>query len=242
MTPRYQGSLIIASLIVVLMVFLLGLLGTWQLSRMVEKQAVLKDIAAKQQGTAENFAYLVGREATQPNMPVSLSGKVLPQWQWLLDNQLFEGQVGYQVLSGVQTANGIVLVNFGWIAGSRVRSEWPDVTLPSELSKVQGVVTAPSDNPFVNSSVAEKRYQKGQQVYRIQAVNTAQQAQQSGLALLPQVVLLTESSATFSRRWTPVNMPPEKHLAYAIQWFGLAIAAGVIGGLVIRKARRKHVE
>jgi cytochrome oxidase assembly protein ShyY1 len=35
-------------------------------------------------------------------------------------------------------------------------------------------------------------------------------------------------------------MPPEKHLGYAIQWFGLAIAAALIGGFAIMKKGRQY--
>jgi cytochrome oxidase assembly protein ShyY1 len=34
--------------------------------------------------------------------------------------------------------------------------------------------------------------------------------------------LLTPESLALVDQWNPVAVPPERHLAYAIQWFGLA--------------------
>ena len=43
-------------------------------------------------------------------------------------------------------------------------------------------------------------------------------------------------------RYVPdaVVMSPEKHLGYAVQWFGLAIAAAAIGGFAISKKGRSY--
>ena len=42
---------------------------------------------------------------------------------------------------------------------------------------------------------------------------------------MPFVVYLDENEALgFVKNWTPIVMPPEKHRAYAFQWFSLAVA------------------
>jgi cytochrome oxidase assembly protein ShyY1 len=44
-----------------------------------------------------------------------------------------------------------------------------------------------------------------------------------------EVVLLDAGDADgYRRAWTPPGFPPMRHLAYAVQWFGLAAALGVI--------------
>ena len=43
--------------------------------------------------------------------------------------------------------------------------------------------------------------------------------------LLPFVVYLDKTeSVGYEKNWQPIVMPPEKHRAYAFQWFSLAIA------------------
>jgi cytochrome oxidase assembly protein ShyY1 len=58
---------------------------------------------------------------------------------------------------------------------------------------------------------------------------------QSG-KLFPFVVnLAPEPNSEFVRNWQPVVMSPEKHLGYAVQWFGLGIAALTIYLLSLMK-------
>jgi cytochrome oxidase assembly protein ShyY1 len=50
-----------------------------------------------------------------------------------------------------------------------------------------------------------------------------------GQALLPGLVLQdARADSGFVREWTPQVMPPQRHWAYALQWFALALAALVI--------------
>ena len=42
------------------------------------------------------------------------------------------------------------------------------------------------------------------------------------------MLLNAQDNSTFIRNWQPVVMPPEKHMAYAVQWFLLGVAALVI--------------
>ncbi len=43
--------------------------------------------------------------------------------------------------------------------------------------------------------------------------------------MLPRILLSDPDPASgFVREWTPNVMPPERHAAYAFQWFALAIA------------------
>jgi len=43
-----------------------------------------------------------------------------------------------------------------------------------------------------------------------------------------QLLLDPDAADGFARAWQPQVMTPEKHIAYAVQWFGLAIALFII--------------
>jgi surfeit locus 1 family protein len=47
--------------------------------------------------------------------------------------------------------------------------------------------------------------------------------------------LLPNDSTDLVREWKVMSMQPEKHLAYAIQWFGLAVAGLTIFLISLRK-------
>jgi cytochrome oxidase assembly protein ShyY1 len=62
-----------------------------------------------------------------------------------------------------------------------------------------------------------------------------------GQALYPYALVLDEGQpGLFQRDWQPgVTMTPEKHLGYAVQWFGLAVALLIIYvGVNTRRANR----
>ncbi|MGH8262128.1 MAG: SURF1 family cytochrome oxidase biogenesis protein, partial [Steroidobacterales bacterium] len=50
-----------------------------------------------------------------------------------------------------------------------------------------------------------------------------------GPGLYPRILLLDRDQPDgFTREWTPPGFGPERHIAYAIQWFGLALTVAVI--------------
>jgi surfeit locus 1 family protein len=50
-------------------------------------------------------------------------------------------------------------------------------------------------------------------------------AETSGATYYPYVVRLRPGSATaFNSYWQDINIQPEKHTAYAVQWFAMALA------------------
>jgi len=240
MITRHQGSAIISSLILLVIVGILLSLGAWQLSRMYEKEVLLGDIDKEKGKPASALLDVIDRNEVKVNRMVTVSGALQQNSIWLVDNRPMDGKIGYQVLVPVTTAAGSVLLDYGWVASTGSRSDWPEVELPSTVDNVKGVITAPGTNPFVNVEMFESKATDNGTVFRIQGIDIERQSEQSGKPLLPFIVTLLESEVNFKRQWQPVVMPPQKHLGYAIQWFGLAAAALIIGGIAIGKSRSKH--
>jgi cytochrome oxidase assembly protein ShyY1 len=60
---------------------------------------------------------------------------------------------------------------------------------------------------------------------RIQQVELDKFSALTDKQLLPFVVYINEDeNLGYKKNWQPIVMPPEKHQAYAFQWFSLAIA------------------
>jgi cytochrome oxidase assembly protein ShyY1 len=74
----------------------------------------------------------------------------------------------------------------------------------------------------------------------VQQIDFADLSQRLNRDLLPYVIQLTTDDVAFVRDFRPVVMSPEKHLGYAVQWFGLAVAAAAIGGFAISKKGRSY--
>ncbi len=230
--PSSLAALTITALSVVIMCSL----GFWQLERMAQKQQRLSSITQKQ---AKGSLSLI--EAFAQNDPRDLSvnfhGQVDTEHLMFLDNQVYLQQVGYNVFAPVSTNLGWLLVNFGWIPAADLTRQIPTLDIANvTLNTFEGVVSLPSNNPLVDN------YIDANAVFPqvIQQALPEQIAPLLNRDLLPYVVVLTQPDHFFVRHYNPVVMSPEKHLGYAIQWFGLAIAAALIGGIAIIKKGRTH--
>ncbi|QPG07265.1 SURF1 family protein [Salinimonas marina] len=214
-------------------------LGMWQLERMEEKSLRLASIAQKKHDGPLSLAALNTLNPDLQDYPVTVNGRVRPDYIVYLDNRIENGRVGYQVLAAVITDAGQVLVNFGWVPATSSRQHLPAVTLPAQLTNAEGIIRIPADNPVIRETAT--RLKDGQLL--LQQIDIAHLKQVTKQAFLPFVVQLqTPEDAQFVRNWQPVVMSPEKHLGYAIQWFGLAIAAAVIACVVFFSRGNAHVQ
>lgn len=223
----------------VLAILIMVRLGVWQLERMEEKSLRLASIAQKKLNGPLSLTEL--KNATQDirDYPVAFYGRLQSDYIIYLDNQIENGGVGYQVLAPVTTNAGQVLVNFGWVAASTSRAQLPKVLLPARLTSAQGIVSIPENNPVVR----ETAHHIVDGTLLIQQVDLQHIEKVTQQDFVPYVVQLQQPSDTqFVRNWQPVVMPPDKHLGYAIQWFGLAIAAAVIAGIVFFSRGKSHVQ
>jgi cytochrome oxidase assembly protein ShyY1 len=210
-------------------------LGFWQLERMEQKQQRLLNIVQKQELTPVHPADMTPEGDDIRDLPVRFEGQLDSQHVVFLDNQVFQGVVGYQVLAPVTSRNINILVNLGWVADMTYRQSLPNVELPSVTEVYQGRIALPSKNPMVLETATAK------DVFplRLQKLDLDLIAQAMNKDLLPFIVQLEAPTySQFSRDWKPVVMSPEKHLGYAIQWFGLAIVAVFIFLIVL--VRRSH--
>lgn len=198
-------------------------LGMWQLQRAEQKSGRLTALAQKQaQGRFQLSD--ISRFDDPRDVRVQLNGKIQSNTVFLWDNRIVSGKVGYEVIVPLETVAGIVLVNLGWVQGTGYRNQLPNITIP-ELTQFEGVIWEPQDNKFIG---AESLSTANWPVL-IQQVNIKQISELLEIESKPFVVALELPEATgFVNNHKPVVMPPEKHIAYAVQWFGLAIACFVI--------------
>ena len=155
------------------------------------------------------------------DFPVSIEGNFLSEAVFLLDNQTNKNSLGYRVYQVVKSGEYAVLVNLGWIQGSINRQELPDVTALVGPHKFEGHIR------FIEKGIMlmEQKFDGNQWPLRIQQVELEKFSTLIGVQLLPFVVYLDKKDDLgFEKNWQPIVMPPEKHRAYAFQWFSLAVA------------------
>lgn len=209
-----------AVLITVAAFLLLSKLAWWQWQRAEEKTQQLQQISAWQQQDGVPLQQLsVAGLAQFDGAPLQGEAFWLPPYIWLVDNQILNGVVGYDVLIPVQAKDSklVLLVNLGWTVGMSERSVLPKVEVPASF-ELSGVLRD-APRPFVLGQNVEVRENYPQ---RVQAIVPADLAHSSGLTLVDAVFYQQHSE--FQPHYSPVILPPEKHRAYALQWALLAFA------------------
>ncbi|WP_286234304.1 SURF1 family protein [Thalassotalea sediminis] len=198
-------------------------LGFWQLSRAVEKEQRIARIEAVQDAAYYSLTDVLSLNVQENinDLPLKISGTFDEKFTFLLDNQTFNGQVGYRVLQVVSTNMGAVLVNMGWIKGNKSRYILPNFKAETGQHIVKGHVR------LVESGItlAEQNYTNVTWPLRIQQIELDKFSHIIGQKLLPFVLYLDKKEDIgFKKNWQAIVMPPEKHRGYAFQWFSLATA------------------
>lgn len=227
----------VATLVTFVCVVIMFALGNWQLQR--AEQKTMRLLAVEQAAKTDQVdlqQVVSGNVDNMLDMPVNFEGTADANRFFLLDNKIHNGRVGYQVLVPMQTYSGTVMTNFGWVAATDSRDILPNIQINAKKMSYAGVISLPLDNIMVKeTAVVDGDWPK---VLQQTDLNVIQQHYKK--QTLPFVVLLTaEESSPFVRDWQPVVMAPEKHMAYAAQWFLLAFA-GLAVFIIAQKNKLKR--
>lgn len=200
-------------------------LGIWQLQRAEEKQSLEVNKVERQRPIAfSNIQRSTDKLAYQR---VTLQGNFLSSYVWLLDNQVVNGRVGYDVLGLLQEykpeGDGrLLLINRGWIPQGKTRQQMPNISHPPGLLDLQGVIHVPTGQPLV---LLPDKLQQPVYPQLLQTIDVASLQQSVDLPLFDYLLRLDQNSdAALQTHWTGPAMTSAKHMGYAWQWFGLALA------------------
>lgn len=201
---------------------LLGLfasLGQWQWNKGAAKQAVWDEYqrnAAARTSGGESFS------RARRFARISLTGEFDPLHQFLLDNRSQDGAAGYEVLTPFASEGRWVLVNRGWIRFEGFRDRLPDVSMPPvQTVTITGRVDHLPASGLDSGRAAPSTDTSWPKLTSFPAHAELEAA--LGQKLEPGMLLLdAEVVGGFARNWKPPGMAPERHLAYAIQWWAFA--------------------
>lgn len=216
------------SVAVALLLPLFVSLGFWQLRRAEEKNALM---AERERQPQQAVLQMTETWATPANRyrRVQLAGEWDMAHQFLLDNQLFKQQPGYQVLTPLRLADGsAVLVNRGWVPVGADRRRLPDVSLHSRHAEFIGMI---DQFPGVGFRLQGAEIPAAGWPSRVQLLDAERLGERLGYRLPPYQVLLPAADAeAYARDWQFASLSPEKNQGYALQWFSFAL---VLAGLYV---------
>lgn len=200
-------------------------LGFWQWHRAQEKRAIAGQFEA---GNAT--ATDLGARSTD-SLPrytqVRVHGRYDDAHQFLLENISHDGLPGYQVLTPLLLAGGrTLLVNRGWVPLSASRRDPPKVGLDEAVGEISpaGKLDA---LPVAGISLGHLAPDENAPWPRLTSFPSM--ADLSAALKRPvearQLLLNADEPLGYMRDWHPTGLGPERHIAYAVQWWGFAVLA-----------------
>jgi surfeit locus 1 family protein len=181
-------------------------LGTWQLHRKGEKEALLEALEKSRQGPSSPL-----NESRPPPFlqAVTVRGHFLKDKTIFLQAKTRQGKNGVHVLDVFQTQKGhFLLVQRGW-------AQTATASPPTGTLTINGVVRAPSAPTYFQPANTPP-------VYFWIDINAL--SKELKLPLLSYYIVAKTSHDPQILPTDPFPYPPNNHLQYAITWYSLALS------------------
>ena len=223
--PLWAGVLTLALLI------LFGNLGAWQLRRADDKRALLAAQAQAATEPAVDLAAWLKLGKPAPDLysrAVTITGMPISERQLLHDSQTQGGRAGYHVWTALvlEGFQALVLVNRGWVPAAPDRESLPAVPLAEAMSVWRGQ-WRPLPEPGLRAGKNDCDRTRWPRV--VQYPRGAELDCLFGQPVVAGILLLDPDHPWgYSRDWHAELLPPERHLAYAFQWFALSGALLIV--------------
>ncbi|MEM1144483.1 MAG: SURF1 family protein [Pseudomonadota bacterium] len=219
-------------------------LGFWQLERADEKAQLAERFT--QQSLIEPVALSSLRGLTGDDLRfrrVQLAGHFDSDVMLYLDNQVRNGRYGHDIynLFYDRSSGFAALVNRGWIAGDPARQNLPEASIPQGELILSATVYVPPGDPYL---LREDDLSSLAWPALVQSANTEalrdKIAELTGAAVFAAELRVEETSPYgFRADWPVVNVSPQKHQGYAVQWFTMAFALTLL--FVVRSSNLLQV-
>ena len=233
--PHVAGRLPVGlTVVTAISLAILIALGSWQLQRLAWKRDLLAQIAALQSAPARPIDQVLTTDAALDFARVTADCPGLATALYVKLYSLVDGQVGVRLISACPLSTGpygSVLVDRGFLA--ETVTERPAQSGGTVPTAVTGVLRQPDKANFVTPVPQNDQWYSRDVAAMAKALKAERPAP---------VMLFAESSTNPELKGLkPIAVPAEisnRHLEYALTWFGLAAALfGVYVAVLIRGRR-----
>lgn len=196
-------------------------LGNWQLDRAAFKAEIQARRTAA--GTAAVALPAAADFARIDTLHVHAEGRWLADRTVWIDNRTHDGRAGVHLVTPLRLDDGSLLyVNRGW-APLVDRARLPQAPLSRGPVSVEGFVVHPDTHGFTLAG-GDARPELWTRI------DPARLVRHAGTAAVYPVVLELQSELKdgLVRDWAPPAQGPQRHRAYALQWFAFAAMAAVL--------------
>lgn len=214
-------------------------LGFWQLERADEKRDMLGKASSALSSRAPKPLSVIADESRRTDYDwVEVEGRFADAPAVLLDNQQQGGKVGVRAYRVFLLKDGLpLLVDLGWTALPPDRA-MPRVARDVERGRLSGLLLPPPGQGLDMGAPVRQ----ADDTLLATAIDLPTLRVALDLPALAPRVLRPDNdpSLGFARDFDilPNTLPPERHIGYAVQWFGLAVTA-LITALLLSWRRRR---
>jgi len=215
------------TLLTIVLIALLISLGRWQLRRADEKRALFDSFAA---GADATRMIDLGTPPLRRYQHIEALGHYDQSRQVLIDNMVHAERAGYFVITPFAlTGGGWILVNRGWVPLGASRAERPAIAVAGNTRRLRGRadnMPSPGIQLGAKAELAPP--------YPVVAAfpsrsEIARLLHEPSWTSSSDLVLLDPGEPDgYVRDWSAPGFPPMRHIAYAVQWFALALTLLVI--------------
>ena len=215
------------TLLTIALIALLISLGRWQLRRADEKRVLFDSFAA---GSDATLQIDLGTPHLRRYQHVEAGGRYDQTRQVLIDNMMNGERAGYFVITPFAlSGGGWLLVNRGWVPLGASRAERPAIPVGGDARRVRGRadnMPSPGIQMGIKAPLAPP--------YPVVAGfpsrdDIARLLGETSWTSAADLVLLDAGEPDgYVRNWSAPGFPPMRHIAYAVQWFALALTLAVI--------------
>jgi surfeit locus 1 family protein len=202
-------------------------LGRWQLTRAGQKQALYDLFDSGMDGTR---AIDLATAQLPRYQHVRASGHYDSTRQILIDNiSNAASRAGYYVITPFALdGGGWILVNRGWVPVGPSRTEKPAIAVTADVRELHGRTdNLPRAGMRLGGAALIRPYPVVANYPTEPELRSL--LHESEWSPAAEVVLLDARDPDgYLREWQPPGFPPIRHVAYAVQWFGLALTLAVI--------------
>lgn len=220
--PYKFSPRLIPTLVTIILLPVFISLGLWQLDRAGQKRAVQVHMLENIQQPRFELRQQPADSREMIFRKVEVRGR-FDQHHYLLDNRIWQGQVGYDVLTPFHYSGGVILVNRGWVSITPDRSRLPEFPSTTDEVSLKGVLAHPPGKLLELDGSAQLDALKSDWPHVVQQVDIAHMNKQLGYTMAPLMLHLeADGPHGFKHHWAPYVDKPQKSISYAIQWFSFA--------------------
>lgn len=235
LTRRWLGYLALT----VAFAVVASLFGMWQWDRRGQAVAAIEMVDSNYDRAPVPLTSVLGSESLNADtlewIPVSLSGRYIPEEQVLVRTRPRSGSVGFEVLIPFVTEDFSVIVNRGWVSTGESQ-DFPDEVPQAPAGVVELVARIKPTEPLLRG--------RGAPEGQIASIHLASLQEVTSVDIREDFFLtLGEENPQPARSPLPTVRPEldeGPHLSYTFQWYLFAVMA--FGGLwyMLRQEARVH--